>query len=133
MEFGDLEKFRAGKGDDGMDRFHVPITPAPDGMVGRECPNERCKTKHFKICITNEGHDPDSTVDLSQKELVCPYCGTSLQMQDSMTEAQLDWIKSLIFQGVVKTFNDTMEDAFSGSDNVSFSRGVVPEVRPYVE
>jgi hypothetical protein len=133
MEFGDLEKFRAGKGEDGTDRFNVPITPDADGMVGRECPNEQCKTKHFKICITNEGHDPDSTVDLSQKELVCPYCGTSLQMQDSITEAQLDWIKSLIYQGVVKTFNDTMEEAFSGCDNVSYTRGDVPEVRPYVE
>ena len=133
MEFGDLEKFRAGKGEDGTERFNVPITPDADGMVGRECPNEQCKTKHFKICITDDGHDPDSTVDLSQKELICPYCGTSLQMQDAMTEAQLEWIKSMIFQGVVKTFNDTMEEAFSGCDNVTYTRGDVPAVRPYVE
>ena len=32
-------------------------------MVRRECPNEKCKTKHFKICITDDGHDPDSTGD----------------------------------------------------------------------
>jgi hypothetical protein len=133
MEFVDLERFRAGKGEDGTDRFNVPLTADADGMVGRECPNEHCKTKHFKICIRNDGHDPDSTVDLSQKELVCPYCGTRLQMQDGTTEAQLEWIKSLLLQGVVKAFNDTMEGAFAGCDSVTYTRGDIPVVAPYVE
>ena len=133
MEFADLEKYRAGKGDDGIGSVQRAVNPDAEGMVGRECPNEQCTTKHFKICIVNDGHDPDSTVDLSQKDLTCPYCGTSLHMQDSMTEDQLEWIKSMIFQGVVKTFNDMMEEAFTGSDNVTYTRGDVPVVHPYVE
>jgi hypothetical protein len=65
MESGELDKYRVGKDEDGMERFNIPLTPDEDGMVGRECPNDRSETKYFKICITDDGHDPDSTVDLS--------------------------------------------------------------------
>jgi Zn finger protein HypA/HybF involved in hydrogenase expression len=133
MELGDLEKFRAGKDDDGADLFHVPLTPDAEGMVGRECPNEQCKTKHFKICIANDGHEPDSTMDLREKDLMCPYCGTSLQMQDGATKAQLAWIESLVIQGAMTMINDTMEDAFSGCDYMTYTRGDVPVVHPYEE
>jgi hypothetical protein len=27
MEFAELENYRAGKSDDGMDRFNIPLTP----------------------------------------------------------------------------------------------------------
>ena len=133
MESGELEKYRVGKDEKGLDRFNIPLTPDEDGMVGRECPNDRCETKYFKLCITDDGHDPDSTVELGEKQLVCPYCGTPLHIQEGNTEAQLEWIKSMIFQNVAKMFSDTMEDAFASTDGVRYESGELPEVRAYVE
>jgi hypothetical protein len=55
MDFHELGKFWAGKDPEGMDRFNIPLTPDEQGMVGRECPNERCETKYFKISLGGTG------------------------------------------------------------------------------
>lgn len=51
MDFDELEKYRTGKSEDGHDQFSVPIEPDEDGLLGRECSNEGCETKYFKISL----------------------------------------------------------------------------------
>ena len=51
MDFDELEKYRTGKSEDGHDQFSVPIKPDEDGLLGRECSNEDCETKYFKISL----------------------------------------------------------------------------------
>ncbi|MFO0893019.1 MAG: hypothetical protein U0790_28270 [Isosphaeraceae bacterium] len=85
--FHDMRQFRTGRDEDGIEHFQVPLKPDEDGMIGRECPNDGCDPKYFKISLElpEEGESPG---ELSQSDLLCPYCGTSGHMQDFNTDAQ---------------------------------------------
>jgi hypothetical protein len=133
MDFHELGKFWAGKDAEGLDRFNIPLKPDEQGMVGRECPNERCETKYFKISLELPEDTLDSTADVSQMELVCPYCGTRLHTQEGHTEAQLEWLQSMIVKDFAQSFGEMLEETFRGSSYIRCEPGELPEVRSYVE
>ena len=138
-----MEKFRTGKSEEGHDRFSVPLQPDDEGMVGRECPNDECETKYFKVSLLSEGKETgESGVDVSNAEMVCPYCGEEGHFQHFHTADQIEWVKSMLFRDVAKSFGDTLARAFSSqpvhrrsliSISVSVKRGQLPSVRHYAE
>jgi predicted RNA-binding Zn-ribbon protein involved in translation (DUF1610 family) len=147
MDFHDMEQFRTGRDERGHDRFSVPLRPDDDGMVGRECPNAECDTKYFKLKIQESaGEDASDTTetasetDPGQSELVCPYCGERDHFQHFHTEAQIEWIKSMLFRDVARAFGKMLDDTFRpyrrtpGSlISVKVRHGNLPTVRHYVE
>jgi len=49
MKFDTMEQYKTGMTPEGHHQFSVPLSPDEDGFFGRECPNEDCDTKYFKI------------------------------------------------------------------------------------
>lgn len=134
--FHDMRRFRTGRDEDGIEHFQVPLKPDEDGLIGRECPNENCDPRYFKISLElPEQGEPAG--ELSQLELVCPYCGTGGHMQDFNTKAQLDWIMSMVFRDAARAVYDTLKRAFrphrQGLISIKVERGSLPSVRHYVE
>lgn len=141
MKYDTMEQYRAGRGAEGHDQFSVPLSPDEDGFFGRECPNDDCDTKYFKIGTKIPDAARHTAESFSQAELTCPYCGTVESMQRFFTQAQVDWIKSMMIRDVHKAFGDMLECAiapqkFSGgfiSVSMKLKRGALPSVRNYVE
>jgi hypothetical protein len=142
MKFDIMEQYRTGRTAEGHGQFSVPLLPDEDGFFGRECPNEDCDTKYFKIGTTIPDGMEDAAPNFSQAELTCPYCGTVDSMQRYFTQAQVDWIKSMMFRDVHKAFGDMLERTFRPlqkptggfiSVSVKVKRGALPSVRHYVE
>jgi len=140
--FHDMKKYRTGKTEDGKDSFSIPLEKDQDGMIGRECPNDECQPKYFKISTTIPDEMASKASEFSQIDLTCPYCGTSANMQQFHTESQMEWVKSMIFRDVSKTFQNMMGKAFRPTSSspkgmfsisVSFKPGSLPSVRHYVE
>jgi len=50
--FHEMRKYRTGRTADGNDEFEVSLQADEDGMIGRECPNEDCEPKYFKVSLT---------------------------------------------------------------------------------
>jgi hypothetical protein len=142
MKYDTMEQYRKGTTSKGHTQFSVPLLPDEDGFFGRECPNEDCDTKYFKIGRTIPEGMKDAAEDFSQAELTCPYCGTVENMQRFFTQAQVDWIKSMMIRDVQKAFGDMLENAFRPlrknrggmiSVSVEVKRGSLPSVRYYLE
>jgi predicted RNA-binding Zn-ribbon protein involved in translation (DUF1610 family) len=140
--FHDMKKYHTGKSEDGKDRFSVPLEADEDGMIGRECPNEECQPKYFKISMIIPDNIANRIKKISQADVTCPYCGRIDNMQSFHTKEQIDWIKSMIFRDVSKTIQDTFGKAFKStpssskgmfSISISFKPGSLPSVRHYVE
>jgi hypothetical protein len=107
--FHDMKKFRARKSSEGHDLFSVPLEPDEDGMLGRECPNEECQPKYFKMSTSIPEEISKKGVEFSQISVTCPYCGSSDNMQHFHTKSQIEWIKSMIFRDVAKTVQDMLK------------------------
>jgi predicted RNA-binding Zn-ribbon protein involved in translation (DUF1610 family) len=142
MDFDEMEQYRTGRTEDGLDEFSVPIKPDDDGLLGRECPNEDCDTKYFKISMTIPDGMEELAENFSQEEFTCPYCGTRDNMQRFHTQAQVEWIQSMMIRDIHKAFGDMLEDSFRPlrrptggmiSISVEVKRGALPSVRYYVE
>lgn len=142
MDFDELEKYRTGKSEDGHDQFSVPIKPDEDGLLGRECSNEDCETKYFKISLEVDDAYGKEIEDFSQLELTCPYCGNADNMQHLHTTEQIEWIKSMMIRGIQKTFQNMMARSFPKrpkprggmfSISMEFKPGTLPSVRHYAE
>ena len=113
-------------------------------MIGRECPADDCQPKYFKISMTVPDELTEKIDDFSQIDITCPYCGSVDNMQHYITEELLliEWVKSMMFMDVVKTFQNMVKDAFKPSRkspksifsvSFSFKPGSLPSVRHYVE
>jgi len=134
--YRDLKGYRTGKTSEGQDTFAIPLRPDDDGMIGRECPNENCQPKYFKVSA-DQGPGTSST----PQELTCPYCGEIANKQRFHTKEQVEWAKSQIARNVQLSFQDALKSSIqpvrskSGflSISVEFKPGYIPNVRQYAE
>ena len=130
MKWHDLAKYHQGQSPEGHDTFAVPIEPDDDGMIGRECPQEGCHPRYFKIVLSS---DSPSTTDQNESPtlLFCPYCGTETDIKDYFTKAQKEYIFSMIRRDVYRN----IQDVFKGvsSPTLTFKPSPLPSVRHYVE
>jgi hypothetical protein len=140
--FHEMKKYHTGRSPEGDDLFNIPLKPDEDGMIGRECPNEDCQPKYFKMSMTIPDSMSEKIKDFSQIYVTCPYCGTVDNMQHFRTKSQVEWIKSMIFRDVAKTFQNVLKSSFgstpSSSNNmfsisIKYKPGQLPSVRHYVE
>lgn len=144
--FHDMKKYWTGKSPEGHDKFSIPFRPDEDGMIGRECPNEDCQPRYFKIHIPEsdeekpEKTENDMNNNLSQSDIICPYCGHRGNMQEFHTREQIKWIKSMIERDLFKSIQDTFKQALKPSRprngsflSIEFKPGRLPSVRHYIE
>lgn len=140
--FHDLKQYRIGRAEDGDDLFSVPLKPDKDGLIGRECPNSACEPKYFKISLEIPDDMADKLEDFSQYTLTCPYCATVNNTQNYHTQAQIEWIKSMMFRDVARAFDNILGEAFRPlaqptrgliSFNITYKPGPLPSVRHHVE
>lgn len=147
-----MKRFWVGKSEEGHDRFSIPLQPDEEGMIGRECPNEDCQPRYFKIAlqtdeedegISKEGESAGSGQNLSQAELTCPYCGRVANMQEFHTRDQIEWVKSLLLRDVHRAVQRVISRTIGPprpttprgffSVRLEYKPGRLPDVRPYVE
>jgi len=137
-----MNKYRTGRSPEGNDLFNVPLKADEDGMIGRECPNEDCQPKYFKMSMTIPDEISTKIENFSQIDVTCPYCGTVDNMQYYHTKSQLEWIKSMMFRDVAKTVQNMLKNSFKPmpptskdmfSIRVTYRPGRLPSVRHYVE
>lgn len=142
MDFDELEQYRTGKSEEGHDQFSVALKPDEDGLIGRECSNEDCETKYFKMSLTIPDEMESVIGNFSQYELTCPYCGTLDNMQHFHTTEQIEWIKSMMIRGIHKTFQNMLGRTFNNrpksrggmfSVSIEYKKGTLPSVRYYAE
>jgi len=140
--FHDMKKYRTGRSPEGDDLFNVSLKADEDGMIGRECPNEDCQPKYFKMSMTIPDEISKKVEDFSQIDVTCPYCGTVDNMQHYHTKSQIEWIKSMMFRDVAKTFQNMLKSSFKPippaskgmfSISITYRPGHLPSVRHYVE
>jgi hypothetical protein len=137
-----MKKYRTGKSSEGHDLFSVPLEPDEDGMIGRECPNEECQPKYFKMSTSIPDETSKKGKGFSQIDVTCPYCGTVGNMQHFHTKSQTEWIESMIFRDAAKAVQDMLGNVFKPvrstprgmfSVSLTFKPGALPSVRHYVE
>lgn len=139
--FNEMNKYKTGQSPEGDDLFSIPLKPDNDGLTGRECPNDNCEPKYFKISNNIPEQMSKEMEDFSQINVTCPYCGTIENMQEYYTKSQIEWIESMIMRDAIKSIQDMLSNSFkpthSSNDmfSVSFSYkpGSLPSVRHYVE
>jgi len=147
--FDEMKGFWAGKTEEGHDRFSVPLRSDEDGMIGRECPSEDCQPRYFKIGLRTDDDESSGereaghTSDLSQSDLVCPYCGRLGNMQEFHTQEQIEWVKSMMVRDVHRAFQKVISRAIGPSRppppgalfsvRLEYKPGRLPDVRAYAE
>lgn len=140
--FHDMKKYRTGRSPEGNDLFDVPLKADEDGMIGRECPNEDCQPKYFKMSMIILDEISKKIEDFSQMDVTCPYCGLVDNMQHYHTKSQIEWIKSMMFRDVAKTFQNMLKNSSKPmpststgvfSISITYRPGHLPSVRHYVE
>lgn len=146
--FNDMKKYWKGKTPEGYDKFSIPLKPDEDDMIGRECPNEDCQPRYFKIYLhESEKAEEEKEMkvdkeDLSQINLTCPYCGRIENMQQFHTKPQTQYIESMITRDVHYAFQETLKKAFplsrpkadkSFSVRMEFKPGPLPGLKHYTE
>lgn len=137
-----MNKYRTGKSESGKDEFSVPLKPDEDGMVGRECHNELCQPKYFKVGLNIPDDRPKDAPAFFQSDITCPYCGNVENMQQYNTKEQIAWITSMFMRDAMRAIQDqlganfkTSHDSSKGMFNISLSYkpGSLPSVRQYSE
>jgi len=91
----------------GDDEFHFSIEIPEDdyGMVARECTDAHCSPGYFKVKLGTgilEDHN----------EAFCPYCHKSSDPSDYLTEAQLEYARSIAIQKVQKDLDKIIKKSF---------------------
>jgi predicted RNA-binding Zn-ribbon protein involved in translation (DUF1610 family) len=135
MNWYDLKPFLQGVTEEGRVRFSIPMSPDEDGLVGRQCPNEECYPRYFKIA-PREDADEDSTVEPNTESpsiLYCPYCGREDGFQQFTTDDQREWILSMVKRDVVRNIQGVFERSFRRSRIFRVKRGSLPVLRRYQE
>lgn len=136
--FDELSKYHAGNSPDGDEIFKIPFEPDTDGLIGRECPNDDCQPKYFKI----SNAIPDYIKDFAHTDITCPYCGEVDNMQSFHTRSQVEWIKSMIKRDMTKAVQNAIGSGLRSvpskreemiSFKLSFRPSRLPDVRPYIE
>jgi DNA-directed RNA polymerase subunit RPC12/RpoP len=143
--FHDMKKYRTGKTPEGYDEFSIPFRPDDEGMVGRECPNEDCQPKYFKIFVSGSKEKEPENIETEKKDKIsqdifCPYCGYRGNMQEFHTREQIEWIKSMLERDMVRSIQDTFRNTFRHTEprtgsffSMEFKPGRLPSVRHYAE
>lgn len=140
--FDEMKKYSIGSNSNGIEKFSILLEPDKDGMIGRECPNEDCLPKYFKMSNIIPDDTHIKIENFSQMDVTCPYCGIIENMQSFYTESQLEWIKSMMFKDVVKAIQGVFSNTFKSTSKVSkgmfsidikYKPGTLPNVRYYVE
>jgi len=143
--FHDLKRYWKGKTPEGHDEFSIPLRPDEDGMIGRECPSKDCQPRYFKVFVKESEEEPakeekEKSDDLSQSDIICPYCGHRDNMQEFHTKEQIEWIKSMFERDIAKSIQDTFKRALRPSRprtgsflSIEYKPGRLPSVRHYVE
>ena len=136
-----MRKYETGRSPEGHHLFSVPLEADEDGMIGRECPNEECQPRYFKMSMTV----PDKfyqEVDFLEIDVTCPYCGMIDNMQHYHTRSQIEWIESMITRDIAKSLQNVLKSSFKQtapiskgmfSINFTYKEGQLPSVRHYVE
>lgn len=104
--------------------MEIPITIESDeeGYIGRECPNPECE-KYFKI---NFGTGIPADVPCH-----CPYCGYIGPHDEFWTQAQLDYIESIVLNKVTgDLIRDLKKHEVKPKRNQMFSIGIKVKGRP---
>lgn len=144
MQFHELGKYQKGKSPEGDDLFSITLPTDEDGMTGRECPDEDCQPRYFKIDSDAELPDEDTSDDEgTSHNIFCPYCGLQKDIQEFNTQAQVDWMMSLLERDVHRMVDDIFNDTFNRrrspsskgliSIELSYKSGPLPSVRHYAE
>lgn len=116
-------------------RIKYNLEPREDGMIGRECPNETCQPKYFKVSQTI----PDELVikysGSPQIMLTCPYCGTREDNQQFFTKEQIEWAHTKIKRDFMEGMQAMLQRATkqNSSGSLQFRASPLPNVRYYVE
>lgn len=145
MQFHEMSKYKKGKSPEGDDQFAVTLPSDEEGMVGRQCLDENCQPRYFKI----DENIPESDTEESDntetaRNLFCPYCGLEDDIQNFNTKAQIDWITSMFERDVHRMIDYELSKAFKTTSSPPSSKGLfsielsyksdpLPSVRHYAE
>ncbi len=77
-------------------RFRIAIRPDKDGYLGRECPNEECSIRYFKITPGTGVQEP--------APCHCPYCGYVGEHNEFFTRDQVKHAHSVALHKVTDAF-----------------------------
>jgi hypothetical protein len=141
-----MKPYYKGTNSEGNDLFNIQIPPDEDDMVGRECHQEDCQPRYFKI-NTRKGKSEEKSVEESTsideiENFFCPYCGHSDNIQQFITDDQLKWMQSMMMRDMARTVHNAIESAFESikpikggmfSLNLIYKPGTLPSVRHYAE
>jgi hypothetical protein len=136
--YQDMKRYHTSKTAEGQDTFAIPLEPDDDGMIGRECPNENCQPRYFKVSQRKSEDLNDST---PSRDLTCPYCGEVANMQRFHTREQTEWVKSMFVRDLKLSVQNILGSSFRPihsrksdfSISIEFKPGHIPNVRPYAE
>lgn len=117
--FRDMKKYQTGYNEDGNPSFAVPLEADEDGLLGRECANQACTLRYFKISVEK---DESGDAPLNDATIHCPYCGHSDSFQEFHTEDQIKKVHSMMLRDVEQTMTDMLNDAFRPLNN---QRGLI--------
>jgi hypothetical protein len=143
--FHDIKRFWKGRTPEGHDIFIIPLRPDDERMVGRECPNDECRPRYFKILVSeSKEKEPEKTKtkkkDETSQDIFCPYCGHKGNTREFHTREQIEWIRSMLERDMVRSIQDIFRNAFrpigprTGSFfSMEFKPGKLPNVRHYAE
>lgn len=96
----------------------IAIPEGPDGLIGRECPNQLCSPGYFKV-------KKGTGITEGQTEAFCPYCRHSANPEDFMTREQKDYAleiaKGEILGGVEGALREALGLGSSGKKTIGGS------------
>jgi rubredoxin len=130
MKWHGLKNYYRGKIAQGQDEFFFPLEPDEDGMIGRECPQQDCQPRYFKIAPQELPPDSDDigesgTAAMLPDHLYCPYCGHQGGLQQFTSRDQARWAQSLMVRGIQQISREILRDLYPP--------GPLPSVRHYAE
>lgn len=112
----------------------IPLQPDEDGMMARECPNEKCSPGYFKVRVGT------GIID-GQEFAYCPYCRSQADPSDFITKEQLRYAQDLAFseaqEGIEKMIKGALGIGPSGKKRIgggflSIEMSLKPGPKPIV-
>ena len=102
-------------------QYTVTIPPDEEGLVGRECPVPKCKG-YFKL-------QPGTGLRGENLPCHCPYCGNEAASNEFLTEAQVEYAKSVVIREVTGALlKDLKSMEFNHPPRGSFGIGISMKV-----